>query len=52
MGVTVGWIMPSKTIHFRDDQYVEISSSTDEHTSFSERVRELIDKGIKVEQDE
>ena len=42
--------MPSKTTHYNDEQYQYILSTKDE--SFSERVRELVAKGMEVEQDE
>ena len=42
--------MPSKTIHLNDEQYAYVVGSKDD--SFSERVRELVDKGMEVEQDE
>lgn len=42
--------MPSHTVAFDDGQYQYILATKDDNVS--ERVRELVDKGMEVEQDE
>jgi len=42
--------MPSHTVALSDGQYQYILATKDE--SVSQRVRELVDKGMEVEQDE
>lgn len=44
--------MPTQTVSFDREQYEYILSTTDGSSNVSERVRELVDKGIKVETDE
>ena len=43
--------MPTQTVNFGRGQYQYVLATSDEG-EFSERVRELVDKGMKVEQDE
>lgn len=43
-------VVPSKSTTYDDDQYQYILNSMDDEESFSERVRELIDKGIEFEE--
>lgn len=50
--VVVIAIVPSKSITLHDEQYGYIVQTQDDEQSFSDRVRELVDKGIEVEDDE
>ena len=43
--------MPTQTVNFDRGQYQYVLATSDEG-EFSERVRELVDKGMDVEQDE
>lgn len=42
--------MPSKTTTYHDEQYRYITATMDDEQSFSERVRELVDKGVETEE--
>lgn len=42
--------MPTKTTSYPDEQYAYIVQTADD--GFSERVQELVDKGMEVERDE
>lgn len=44
--------MPSKSINLDTEQLAYIEQTSTEGESFSERARELIDKGIQVEDTE
>ena len=43
--------MPSHTVAFDNGQYQYILATTGDDDNVSERVRELIDKGMEVEED-
>ncbi|MDL0127052.1 hypothetical protein [Halobacterium salinarum] len=43
--------MPTQTVNFDHEQYQYILSTSGEG-EFSERVRELVDKGMEAEEDE
>jgi len=43
--------MPTQTVNFDRGQYQYVLATSDEG-EFSERVRELVDKGMEAEQDE
>ncbi len=44
--------MPSKTIHFTDEQYAKLVTGKGEDQNMADRVREVVDMGLEVEQDE
>ena len=44
--------MPSHTVAFDNGQYQYVLATKDERQSVSERVRELVDKGMEAEEDE
>jgi len=44
--------MPTKTTSYPDEQYAYIINSMNGDEGFSERVQELIDKGIEMEERE
>jgi len=44
--------MPSHTVAFDNGQYQYVLATKGEQQSVSERVRELVDKGMEAEQDE
>jgi predicted CopG family antitoxin len=44
--------MPSHTVAFDNGQYQYVLATKGERQSVSERVRELVDKGMEVEEDE
>lgn len=44
--------MPSKSVTLDDEQYRYILDTQDDDQSFSDRVREIVDKGVKVEREE
>jgi len=44
--------MPSHTVAFDNGQYQYVLATKGEQQSVSERVRELVDKGMEAEQDD
>lgn len=44
--------MPSHTVAFENGQYQYILATTDDGGNVSERVRELVDKGMEAEENE
>ena len=51
MVVVVVVIVPSFSATIDDGQYQYVLATKDEEQSKSDRLRELVDKGIKVEED-
>lgn len=43
--------MPTQTVNFADKHIQYVLATKDQDQPFSERVRELMDKGIEVEED-
>lgn len=44
--------MASQTVNFDDGHIQYVLATKDDEQSFSNRVREILDKGIEVEQDD
>jgi len=45
-------VVPSKSVTLYDEQYAHFVQTQDDEQSFSDRLREVVDKGIEVETDE
>jgi len=52
IAVVVTIVVPSKSVTLYDEQYAHIVQTQGKEQSFSDRLREVVDKGIEAEKDD